>query len=1034
MILRPSLVSVLALSTVGCGSLRFGPRAIETTATREMVAAFASAAPTIDGKLDDACWRQVEPITAFLQHGTTRPAQHQTFGYVCYDDSYLYIGMKCMVPEGVKLKGAAREHDSNGIFGDEIVEIMLDPGRTKADYYQLVLSVAGATFDCSRKEGGRHEDDAWNGEWAGQAFSGDAYWSAELAVPYHNLGIASETGSTWGINLCRESPAAKELSTLGADGMFNHAWTFPALTGVQVDFRKYAFPIGPEKVMLDAAAREPEAVLSIPITNCSGTIRRVAIERHHAGPDGAPAVQSKVTILADRETLELPCERLALKPMMPDRHDVFYLPAPPGTRKIVVRDADAGTVLSTALIRAPAQIPVMRLEQTEPRMGVPHKRRTKVRVTVETLLDKAARRDGQLVVTLASHKTGATVGSETVSGPAAAQSIAFETGGLPWGHYTVRSAFRNAAGREVASATVSVMVLPTGRQRVKPLNNLVSELMNAKERGMLAETQMPFVNPREGWVYIRLDARTAHAGRVTAAVTGPTPLADVIMLDGSAGQRNETMRYLPAGMHTVTVETRGDCTIENVIVRAVPELIYSRFDANPHVVPFGPYAGEFQEKYIFDNVNVFVSSGKLDEQPCADRWRQRGGRWLLHCSVPQETKDGKPITADAALEYISATPGYTQKSAFGSIADEFGDSQVYCAAYADAVRRLRGTPQFAARRFYPYANNLYNGPEGRALTEAMVDTGARIAWKRYLKQQPNEAAARRFLEDQLIHPAQQYRKLCPRSLEHIVVCFGVFSAPNEFLNSNPEANYRTYLDMQFHIVATDPSFRGIYGLMSYLSSYADEETLRWVARLFRHYGIEGRTDRLTDEPYDLTHLRNGDFARSLESWRIQPADEQSMSVQDWPGLGWLEGRYPRTAEGDTVLVTERRAAKPNILTQTIQDLEPGKLYSFRMFSADAEDLSKKERHALTIDLDSVDLVPERCFTHVIANCYSHAHGPYDRKNKAWLNYHWRVFRAQQKTATLTVSDWASLDEPGGRIGQKLMFNYAVVQPYFAPEG
>ncbi|MDP7743193.1 MAG: hypothetical protein QGF67_17275 [Lentisphaeria bacterium] len=47
-----------------------------------------------------------------------------------------------------------------------------------------------------------------------------------------------------------------------------------------------------------------------------------------------------------------------------------------------------------------------------------------------------------------------------------------------------------------------------------------------------------------------------------------------------------------------------------------------------------------------------------------------------------------------------------------------------------------------------------------------------------------------------------------------------------------------------------------------------------------------------------------------------------------------------------------------------------------------------------------------------------------------MNSHWRVFRAKGKTATLTVSDWASADEPGGPIGQEIMYNYVVVEPYF----
>ena len=46
-----------------------------------------------------------------------------------------------------------------------------------------------------------------------------------------------------------------------------------------------------------------------------------------------------------------------------------------------------------------------------------------------------------------------------------------------------------------------------------------------------------------------------------------------------------------------------------------------------------------------------------------------------------------------------------------------------------------------------------------------------------------------------------------------------------------------------------------------------------------------------------------------------------------------------------------------------------------------------------------------------------------------MNYHWHVFRAQKNTATLTVSDWTTEKEPGGPIGQELMFNFIEIQPY-----
>ena len=49
-------------------------------------------------------------------------------------------------------------------------------------------------------------------------------------------------------------------------------------------------------------------------------------------------------------------------------------------------------------------------------------------------------------------------------------------------------------------------------------------------------------------------------------------------------------------------------------------------------------------------------------------------------------------------------------------------------------------------------------------------------------------------------------------------------------------------------------------------------------------------------------------------------------------------------------------------------------------------------------------------------------GPFNGENRYWMNIHRRVFRANDSTARLTISDWAGDSDPGGPIGQELIFN------------
>ena len=104
-------------------------------------------------------------------------------------------------------------------------------------------------------------------------------------------------------------------------------------------------------------------------------------------------------------------------------------------------------------------------------------------------------------------------------------------------------------------------------------------------------------------------------------------------------------------------------------------------------------------------------------------------------------------------------------------------------------------------------------------------------------------------------------------------------------------------------------------------------------------------------------------------------------------------------------------------------------------TSDFKDMSNKEKHAVSVKLGNVTLIPERTITQLFPNPTWGGYPPYDgKKHQAWIAYHWYLFRANDTTAKLTVSDWADDEKPGGPIGQELIFNFIQVHPYYAPEG
>src|SRR6185369_11433160 len=129
------------------------------------------------------------------------------------------------------------------------------------------------------------------------------------------------------------------------------------------------------------------------------------------------------------------------------------------------------------------------------------------------------------------------------------------------------------------------------------------------------------------------------------------------------------------------------------------------------------------------------------------------------------------------------------------------------------------------------------------------------------------------------------------------------------------------------------------------TTLADEETVRFVGRLYRHYALQGRKDMLTRDPLFLPHIQNADFEKGDEHWTLQAAEPGSIRTNHFPRYGRIEGRYmglgrPADPEhiGDTFLWMKRSPKGPNIFSQAIKNLEPGRLYSMKMFSCDYQDL------------------------------------------------------------------------------------------------
>jgi hypothetical protein len=256
------------------------------------------------------------------------------------------------------------------------------------------------------------------------------------------------------------------------------------------------------------------------------------------------------------------------------------------------------------------------------------------------------------------------------------------------------------------------------------------------------------------------------------------------------------------------------------------------------------------------------------------------------------------------------------------------------------------------------------------------------------------------------------------------------------INKQPNVDYHVWMDQQMNLVANDPSLAQIAGLNWWTSLLADEETVRFVGKLYRHYAIEGKTNMFTSDPLFLTHIQNADFEHGTNGWTLHPAEDGTIAAKSFPRYGRIEGRYmglgrPADPEhiGDTFLRMKRSEKGPNTFSQTIKNLQPGRLYSLKMFVCDYNDLItpkpkkiEEAKSTATVLIEGAEVDTTRSFTEVYAS------NP-EPKIPVCITYHWKIFRAKATTATLTVSDWQYPNQPTPPFGQEQAFNFLEIQPY-----
>ncbi len=157
----------------------------------------------IDGRLDEAVYGEIPPVTDFIQQEPDEgaPATEKTEAWILFDDENIYVMCRCWDSNPGAIVANDMRRDSPNINTHDNFGVQFDPyhdGRGANFFY---VSPVGGVRDAAVVDSRPNND--WNTVWEWSASRFDEGWIAEIAIPFKSLRYGPGREQTWGIQVRR---------------------------------------------------------------------------------------------------------------------------------------------------------------------------------------------------------------------------------------------------------------------------------------------------------------------------------------------------------------------------------------------------------------------------------------------------------------------------------------------------------------------------------------------------------------------------------------------------------------------------------------------------------------------------------------------------------------------------------------------------------------------------------------------------------------------------------------------------------------
>jgi len=197
------MLALMVVVQANGSSAETAPARTPPPTANSVVARRAMRAVVIDGKDDDAVWREAPAITAFREFSPREdgPPRFPTEAKVAYDDHNFYAFIRAFDPHPDSILKILARRDVRA--PTDQIKIVIDSYHDRRTGYEFAVNPGGVKRDYAIYND-NNEDDAWDGVWEVATTVDSLGWTAEFRIPLSQLRYAHADTNTFGFAVWRD--------------------------------------------------------------------------------------------------------------------------------------------------------------------------------------------------------------------------------------------------------------------------------------------------------------------------------------------------------------------------------------------------------------------------------------------------------------------------------------------------------------------------------------------------------------------------------------------------------------------------------------------------------------------------------------------------------------------------------------------------------------------------------------------------------------------------------------------------------------